>query len=74
MNSKFLRHIAGLLAAAVLLQFYFVREILVMEILFALFLIVALVVAGAGYLIGCAMLLWLERLRSSPAELRSIEP
>jgi uncharacterized membrane protein len=65
MNSRFRRYAASLLAAVLLLQFYFIRELVVMEILFALVLIVALVGAGTAYLIGYSLLLWLERPRRS---------
>jgi len=80
MNSSFLRYIAALLGVVLLLQFYFVREMAVVEILFALLLIVALVVARTGCLIGYALLLWLERPRPNHAKPhiawkeRSIEP
>jgi hypothetical protein len=80
MNSRFIRYIAVLLAAVLLLQFYFVREIVVLELLFAALLIVALVVAGTACLLGYAVLLWLERPRPSHAKPhiawkeRSIEP
>lgn len=80
MNSRLHRYIAALLVAALLLQFYFVRELLMLELLFAVFLIVALVVAGILYLIGYAVLLWLERPKPSHPKPhvvwkeRSIEP
>ena len=80
MNSRFLRCAAALLAAVLLLQFYFIREMVLMEILFALVLIVALVGAGTACLIGYSLLLWLERPRRSHArpriawKERSIEP
>jgi membrane fusion protein (multidrug efflux system) len=56
------------------------RELAVIEILFALVLIVALALAGSACLIGYAVLLWLERPRPSHAKPRmswkerSIEP
>lgn len=80
MNSRFPRYIAALVAVVLLLQSYFVREIVVLEILFALLLIVVLVVAGTACLIGYAVLLWVERPRPSRAKPhiawkeRSIEP
>jgi len=61
MNSRVPRYAPALLAAVFLLQFYSIREIVVIEILFALLLIAASVVAVAVYLIGYAALLWLER-------------
>jgi len=80
MNSRLLRYVAALVTAVLLLQSYFIREIVVLEILFALLLFVALVVAGTACLIGYAVLLWLERPRPSHAKShiawkeRSIEP
>jgi hypothetical protein len=80
MNSRLLRYSAGLVAAVLLLQSYFVRELLMTELLFALVLIGLLVVAGTAYLIGYAVLLWVERpLPSQPKpqvawKERSIEP
>jgi hypothetical protein len=64
-----LRYSAALLAAILLLQSYFIREIVVTEILFALVLIVALALAGMASLIGYAVLLWLERPRPNHANL-----
>lgn len=61
MNSRLLRYAAALLVGVFLLQFYFIREIVVIEIFFALLHIAALVVALAAFLIGYAALLWLER-------------
>ena len=80
MNSKLARYWGGLVAVVLLFQFYFVRELAVIEILFALVLIVALALAGTACLIGYAVLLWLERPRPSHAKPRmswkerSIEP
>lgn len=80
MKSRFLRYAVALLAAVLLLQFHFAREIVVIELFFALLFIVAVVVAGAACLIGYAVLLWLERPRPSHAKPhntwkeRSIEP
>jgi hypothetical protein len=68
MNCRFLRYSAALLGAILLLQSYFIREIVVIEILFALVLIVALALAGTACLIGYAVLLWLERPRPSHAK------
>ena len=51
----------GLLAAVFLLQFYWVRELLFMEVVAALgFVVVALI--GAVYALGCMAVLWLSRL------------
>jgi hypothetical protein len=80
MKAKLFRYGAALLGAVFLLQFYFVREMVVIEILFALSLMVALTVAGTACLIGYEVLLWLERPRPSRAKAqviwkqRSIEP
>ena len=80
MNSKFIRYTAALLAVVLLLQSYVIRELLVTELLFALLLIGLLVVAGTAYLIGYALLLWVERPRPNHAKPhiawkeRSIEP
>jgi len=63
MNSTVVRYAAAFLAAVLLLQFYFVRAIVVIEILFALLLIAALVIAVMAYLVGYAALLWVERPR-----------
>lgn len=68
MNSRCVRYSAALLISVLLLQSYFIREIVVIEILFALLLIVALVVTGTAYLIGYALLLRLERPRTSHAK------
>lgn len=59
---------AALLGSILLLQSYFIREIVVIEILFALVLIVALALAGTACLIGYAVLLWLERPRPNHAK------
>lgn len=65
MNSRFLRYTAALLAVVLLIQSYVIRELLVTELLFALLLVGLLAVAGTAYLIGYAVLLWVERPRSS---------
>jgi hypothetical protein len=80
MNCTIRRFAAALLVGAVLLQSYFIREIVVLGILFSLLLLMALVVGGTAYLIGYVALLWLERPRPSHAKPhiawkeRSIEP
>lgn len=80
MNVRLARYSAALLGVVLLLQFYFIREIAVIEVLFALLLIATLVLAGAAYMIGYAVLLWLERPRPRlakpeiPWKERSIEP
>jgi hypothetical protein len=61
MNSRLLRYSAGLVAVVLLLQSYLVRELVVLELLFALSLIVALIIGGTVYLVGYALLLWLEQ-------------
>ena len=62
MNTRLLRPLAWLLAAVVFLQFYFVREILVIGILFAILFVVGLVLLGTAYLIFHTMVVQLERL------------
>ena len=55
----------GLIAAVVLLQFYFVRELVFMEAVLALgFVVVALI--GALYALGYIAALWLRKLGSGP--------
>lgn len=68
MNSRLLRYSAGLVAGVLLLQSYFVRELVVFELLCAFSLIAALVIGGTVCLIGYAVLLWLEQPRRSHAE------
>jgi hypothetical protein len=80
MNSRSFRYAAALLLAVLLLQSYFIRDMLVLEIFFALLFIVTLVFVGTASLIGYALLLWDERPRPSSAKPRlawkerSIEP
>ena len=51
----------GLIAAVFLLQFYYVRELLFMEVVVALgFVVVALI--GAVYALGCIAVSWLGKL------------
>jgi hypothetical protein len=71
MNSRLLRHSAGLVAVVLLLQSYFVRELVVLELFCAFSLIASLVIGGTVYLIGYAVLLWLEQPRRSHAEPQS---
>ena len=53
----------GLIAAVFLLQSYYVRELLFMEVVVALgFVVVALI--GAVYALGCIAVLWLGKLGS----------
>jgi hypothetical protein len=53
----------GLIAAVFLLQFYYVRELLFVEVLVALgFVVVALI--GAAYALGSIVVLWLWKLGS----------
>jgi apolipoprotein N-acyltransferase len=54
---------SGLIAAVFLLQFYWVRELLFMEIVVALgFMVVALIIVV--YALGCIAALWLGKLAS----------
>ena len=68
MNSRLFRYSVGLVAAVLLLQSYFVRQIVVLELLFALLLIVASLIGGTACLIGYAVLLWLKQPRRSHAK------
>jgi hypothetical protein len=68
MNSRLFRYSAGVVAAVLLLQSYFVRQLAVLELLFALLLIVASLIGGTVCLIGYTALLWLERLRRGHAK------
>jgi hypothetical protein len=53
------RRLLAALAAIFLLQFYFVRELLAVELFFALGFAVVLVLGGPAYLIGSAGVSWL---------------
>ena len=55
------RKLLAALAAIFLLQFYFVRELLAVELFFALGFAVVLLLGGPAYLIGSAGASWLER-------------
>jgi hypothetical protein len=56
------------LAAIFLLQFYFVRELLAVELFFALGFAVVLLFGGPAYLIGSAGASWLERPQRSQSK------
>jgi hypothetical protein len=70
MNTRLLRPLLWLLASIVLLQFYFVREILVMGIIFAILFGLGFVLLGTTYLIVHTMLLQLERLLPSHSKVQ----
>jgi len=65
------RWLIAVLAAIFLLQFYFVRELLVVELFFALGFAVLLLLGGPAYLIGSAGVSWLVQPRSSQAKATS---
>lgn len=67
-TAKVRRKLIGVLAALFLLQFYFVRELLAVELFFALAFAVVLVLGGPAYLIVSANLTWLEQPRRSPSK------
>jgi hypothetical protein len=58
---KVRRRLLAALAAIFLLQFYFVRELLAVELFIALGFAAVLVLGGPAYLIGSAGASWLER-------------
>ena len=62
------RRLLAALAAIVLLQFYFVRELLAVELFFALGFAVVLLLGGPAYLIGSAGASWLGRPRRSQSK------
>ena len=62
------RRLLAALAAIFLLQFYFVRELLAVELFFALGFAVVLVLGGPAYLIGSAGASWLGRPRRSQSK------
>ena len=62
------RKLLAALAAIFLLQFYFVRELLAVELFFALGFAVVVVLGGPAYLIGSASVSWLEKPRSSQSK------
>lgn len=68
MNPRLQRSMAAILAAVLLLRSYFVRELLVIELFFALLLLVAFVVGGTAYLLGSAVMSWLEKPRRGRAK------
>ena len=64
-KARVCRWVMVVLAVIFLLQFYFVRELLVAELFSALGFALVLALGGTAYLIGSAGVSWLEHLRRS---------
>lgn len=62
------RRLLAALPAIFFLQFYFVRELLAVELFFALGFAVVLLLGGPAYLIGSAGVSWLGRPRRSQSK------
>jgi hypothetical protein len=62
------RWLIAVLAGIFLLQFYFVRELLAVELFFALGFAVVLAFGGPAYLIGSVGVSWLEQPRRSQSK------
>jgi hypothetical protein len=62
-KARVLQVLVVVLTVLFLLQFYFVRELLVLELFFGLSFAVVLLLGGPAYLIGWASVTWLRQPR-----------